>query len=182
MTLHLVDTSAWVEWFRDTDSPAARVVAKLRGDPDEIAAFGRDGAFALPVFPRRLCDANDSTQFEHPVQFEAADLHSYHLVNVMKRRGADHDEADEERRTGERHRGLAQTLVEQNAQYPQSNNAQHAYGDDEQDLETTSFFVPALGPGDRFQRERKPGLQVELFIEAEQRQQDSQPEPQPGMA
>jgi predicted nucleic acid-binding protein len=37
VTLHLVDTSAWVEWFRDTDSTAARAVAKLRGDPAEIA-------------------------------------------------------------------------------------------------------------------------------------------------
>lgn len=37
MTHHLVDTSAWIEWFRDTDSPAARAVAKLRDDPTEIA-------------------------------------------------------------------------------------------------------------------------------------------------
>ncbi|HEV2784577.1 MAG TPA: PIN domain-containing protein [Actinophytocola sp.] len=37
MTIHLVDTSAWVEWFRDTDSPAARAVAELRGDPAGIA-------------------------------------------------------------------------------------------------------------------------------------------------
>jgi predicted nucleic acid-binding protein len=37
VTLHLVDTSAWVEWFRDTDSAAARAVAKLRDDPAEIA-------------------------------------------------------------------------------------------------------------------------------------------------
>jgi predicted nucleic acid-binding protein len=37
VTSHLVDTSAWVEWFRNTDSPAARAVAKLREEPATIA-------------------------------------------------------------------------------------------------------------------------------------------------
>jgi predicted nucleic acid-binding protein len=37
VTLHLIDTSAWIEWFRDTDSAAARAVAKVRDDPTEIA-------------------------------------------------------------------------------------------------------------------------------------------------
>lgn len=37
VTLHLIDTSAWIEWFRDTDSSAARAVAKIREDPTEIA-------------------------------------------------------------------------------------------------------------------------------------------------
>lgn len=37
MTLHLVDTSAWIEWFRDTDSVAAHAVAKLREDPAQLA-------------------------------------------------------------------------------------------------------------------------------------------------
>lgn len=34
---HLVDTSAWIEWFRGTDSPAARLVAALRDEPHTIA-------------------------------------------------------------------------------------------------------------------------------------------------
>lgn len=35
--LRLVDTSAWIEWFRGTDSAAARLVAALRDDPHRIA-------------------------------------------------------------------------------------------------------------------------------------------------
>lgn len=37
VTLHLIDTSAWIEWFRDTHSAAALAVAKIREDPAEIA-------------------------------------------------------------------------------------------------------------------------------------------------
>ena len=37
MTLYLIDTSAWIEWFRDTRSAAAKAVAKIRDDPTEIA-------------------------------------------------------------------------------------------------------------------------------------------------
>lgn len=35
--LHLVDTSAWIEWFRDSGSPAAALVGDLRSDPRSIA-------------------------------------------------------------------------------------------------------------------------------------------------
>jgi len=35
--LHLVDTSAWIEWFRKTGSPACQAVGALRGDPLSIA-------------------------------------------------------------------------------------------------------------------------------------------------
>ncbi|UJW35702.1 PIN domain nuclease [Saccharothrix sp. AJ9571] len=35
--LHLIDTSAWIEWLRDTGSPAAEAVGELRKDPQRIA-------------------------------------------------------------------------------------------------------------------------------------------------
>jgi predicted nucleic acid-binding protein len=37
VTHYLIDTSAWIEWFRDSDSAAAKAVAKIRVDPAEIA-------------------------------------------------------------------------------------------------------------------------------------------------
>src|SRR5438093_1565181 len=37
VTFYLIDTSAWAEWFRGADSPAARAVARIRADPAEIA-------------------------------------------------------------------------------------------------------------------------------------------------
>lgn len=37
MTIHLVDTSAWIEWLRDTGSPACRAVQSLRDDAGSIA-------------------------------------------------------------------------------------------------------------------------------------------------
>lgn len=35
--LHLIDTSAWIEWLRDTGSPAANAVGELRAEPQRIA-------------------------------------------------------------------------------------------------------------------------------------------------
>lgn len=35
--LQLVDTSAWIEWLRDTGSPAAQLVGELRQDPRSVA-------------------------------------------------------------------------------------------------------------------------------------------------
>lgn len=35
--LQLVDTSAWIEWFRDTGSVAAEMVGGLRADPHSVA-------------------------------------------------------------------------------------------------------------------------------------------------
>ncbi|MGH3693478.1 MAG: type II toxin-antitoxin system VapC family toxin [Pseudonocardiaceae bacterium] len=32
-----MDTSAWIEWLRDTGSPACRVVEQLRADPVSVA-------------------------------------------------------------------------------------------------------------------------------------------------
>lgn len=37
VTVHLVDTSAWIEWLRDTGSPACRAVYQLRADPVSVA-------------------------------------------------------------------------------------------------------------------------------------------------
>ncbi|HEY2763243.1 MAG TPA: PIN domain nuclease [Pseudonocardiaceae bacterium] len=37
VTVHLVDTSAWIEWLRDTGSAACRAVHRLRQDPISIA-------------------------------------------------------------------------------------------------------------------------------------------------
>lgn len=37
MTLQLVDTSVWVDWFRGVDSSASRLVHELAADPTSIA-------------------------------------------------------------------------------------------------------------------------------------------------
>jgi predicted nucleic acid-binding protein len=37
VTAHLVDTSAWIEWLRDTGSTACRAVQQLREDPVSVA-------------------------------------------------------------------------------------------------------------------------------------------------
>ncbi|MCT2584946.1 type II toxin-antitoxin system VapC family toxin [Actinophytocola gossypii] len=37
MNLYLVDTSVWIEWFRKTESGAARAMRKLREDPAQVA-------------------------------------------------------------------------------------------------------------------------------------------------
>lgn len=37
MTAHLVGTSAWIEWLRDTGSAACRAVQQLREDPVSVA-------------------------------------------------------------------------------------------------------------------------------------------------
>jgi len=37
VTVHLVDTSVWIEWLRDTGSAACRAVHQLRADPDSVA-------------------------------------------------------------------------------------------------------------------------------------------------
>lgn len=37
VNLYLVDTSAWIEWFRKTESAACNAVRELRGDPSGIA-------------------------------------------------------------------------------------------------------------------------------------------------
>src|SRR5438132_13318554 len=62
-------------------------------DPDEAAAFRYDRAFTLTVLPRRPSDANDSTHFDHPVQFEATIVEPDHLIHVLDGRGATHQQA-----------------------------------------------------------------------------------------
>lgn len=37
VSVHLVDTSAWIEWLRDTGSAACRAVHRLREDPVSVA-------------------------------------------------------------------------------------------------------------------------------------------------
>jgi predicted nucleic acid-binding protein len=37
VTLHLVDTSVWIEWFRKTESAACQAVRQLREEPSQIA-------------------------------------------------------------------------------------------------------------------------------------------------
>lgn len=37
VSVHLVDTSAWIEWLRDTGSPACHAVHRLREDPASVA-------------------------------------------------------------------------------------------------------------------------------------------------
>ncbi|MGH3432571.1 MAG: type II toxin-antitoxin system VapC family toxin [Thermocrispum sp.] len=65
MRPQLVDTSAWIEWFRDTGSLAAQMVGELRADPHRVAVTQpialevRAGAARrrLPVVNRVLDDA-----------------------------------------------------------------------------------------------------------------------------
>jgi predicted nucleic acid-binding protein len=37
VTLYLVDTSVWIEWFRKSESAAAQLMRQLREDPTQIA-------------------------------------------------------------------------------------------------------------------------------------------------
>ncbi len=47
MTLSLVDTSVWVEWFRGTDSPASRLVESLAEEPAAMLSLDPDIDFLV---------------------------------------------------------------------------------------------------------------------------------------
>ena len=88
----------------------------------------------------------------------------------MERRGADQDEARQKNHTGQGQKSLPTIFADQHPQDRKPEDAQNRQRADERGLKQAALFVPPFRPRGGFERKRKPGLQVELFIDAEQRQ------------